>query len=141
MLVDKAVDCSDAFCCLDFRSVTTGQVLSLFQLNQARLQNLSSQYPKEAMSRLRHKHNLVMKFFSFPSTGQILKLPICVCRMTRQGWIEKKTENNLKKKKKSSSNPLSFKGCTNKTQFQNKTATDFGKGSEIMAAQRFGVAE
>lgn len=43
-----------------------GQVLSLFQLNQARFQSLSDQFPKEAVSRLKHKRNLVMKFFFLP---------------------------------------------------------------------------
>lgn len=89
MLVDKAVDCSDAFCCLDFRSVTTGQVLSLFQLNQARLQNLSGQYPKEAVSRLRDKHNLVMKFFFLPkywTDSQITDL----CLQNDQAGLDRK---------------------------------------------------
>jgi len=70
MLVDNPVECSDAFCSLNLRSITMDQVLSLFQLNQARLQNLSDRFPK-VVSRLRHKHNLVM-FFSFPDLNRFL---------------------------------------------------------------------
>lgn len=84
-----------------------GQVLSLFQLNQARFQNLSDQFPKEVVSRLRHKHNLVMNLFSFPNIGQILELPVCTCRKGQAGPDRENLKVNLKKKKKLH-NPLSL---------------------------------